>query len=335
MPLSRALQETQGPRQPLWGLQTSPVRRTLFGNGGGEKTRNTLEIKLILGRKPNMRIFPNKFPFNVPYIFSSLVSVVFLSYLMTGLILEMKTGRPSSTSAIGFVFIPVYAFIIFLFCFPLGLLMRLIVGKIASERIIAKSTALTINIMFVVAIVISSVAGGISFRSYEDRQTPHVIFNSSKVTKIPSFSFQENKKIDAMFLLTIFDDEKNQLKNLTWNDVPIHFELKKDINSLKLLDDKGKELASINLRQFDYITRVYATPFSVSDSASKGLAVLVHLRSTSSRSMLLIYNQNAELTYQELLYRRKIDDVLKVVKDMAGKEYLWLNVNTPVIYSTN
>jgi len=91
----------------------------------------------------------------------------------------------------------------------------------------------------------------------------------------------------------------------------------------------------IDLSAFDYITRVYAVPVTINDSTKKDLAVLVNLRSTSRRSVLLIYNAENKLLYQELLYRVRIDNLMKTVKDKSGKEYLWLNLDTPIIYSFN
>jgi len=122
---------------------------------------------------------------------------------------------------------------------------------------------------------------------------------------------------------------------LPWNNKIIHFKLLRDANSLAALDAEGMKLMQIDLSAFDYITRVYAVPVTINDSTKKDLAVLVNLRSTSRRSVLLIYNAENKLLYQELLYRVRIDNLMKTVKDKSGKEYLWLNLDTPIIYSFN
>lgn len=122
---------------------------------------------------------------------------------------------------------------------------------------------------------------------------------------------------------------------MPWNNKIIHFKLLRDANSLAALDAEGMKLMQIDLSAFDYITRVYAVPVTINDSTKKDLAVLVNLRSTSRRSVLLIYNAENKLLYQELLYRVRIDNLMKTVKDKSGKEYLWLNLDTPIIYSFN
>lgn len=281
-----------------------------------------------------MRVFPNKFPSNIPCILASFVSAIFLAYFMTGLLLEMKIGRPSSTSAIGFFFIPIYALILFLVSFVVGEIVKFIAGKFIKERVVPKATRRITIAVFLMTIVASSIAGGISFKSHEDSQRPHVIFNSA-VEKTPNLNYQEANQIESKLILTIFDNEKSRLENIIWNDKPVRFELIKNNNMLKLHDDKGKELALIDLKGFDYITRGNAIPIALPETNLKGLAVLVHLRSTSNRSMLLIYNSKADLIYQELLYRCRLDNIMRVVKDESGNEYLWLNVDAPVLYSFN
>lgn len=120
---------------------------------------------------------------------------------------------------------------------------------------------------------------------------------------------------------------------MMWNEKPLNFELKRGVNGLRLVDGNGKELVSIDLNNFDYITRVYAVPVGAHEDKAKGLAVLVHLRATSRRSVLFIYDSKATLLYQELLERKRTENAMKVVKDVADKEYLWLNTTSPVTYA--
>jgi len=280
-----------------------------------------------------MKIISNKFPFNIPSILAPFISAIFLSFYLTGLIFEIQFGRPSSTSAIGFIFIPIYAVFLLLAGFVVGIIVRSIVERYVSERLLTKKTIYIIYLSFLLSVAISSIAGGISFKVYENAQKPHVLLKTAVVEKNTSIKYIETDLIEAAFPLSIFDDDKNKLSTLVWNNKKVRFNLVKDANSLTLLDDTGIELVSIDLRKFDYITRVNAVPVAVDESDRKGLAVLVHLRSTSRRSMLFIYNANGDLLYQELLYRTGVDNVLKAIKDESGKEYLWLNVDTPVIYA--
>ena len=210
-----------------------------------------------------------------------------------------------------------------------------VVEKYLGERAVSTKAIRTIYIIFVVTVLASSLAGGISFKRYEDFQKPRVIFNSTAVENIRNVNYQKSNQVESKLLLTVFDDEKNRLSTMIWNDTPLSFHLERNSNSLALLDNKGRQLTLIDLSGFDYITRVYAVPLTVDKTNRKGLAVLVHLRITSWRSVLLIYNADMVLIYKELLNRESesIDNVMKVVKDASGKEYLWLNADPPIIYS--
>ena len=281
-----------------------------------------------------MKIFPNKFPSNIPYILAALTGGAFGAYFFTGLIAETKMGRPSSTSAIGFFFVPVYSIFIAGVSFIVGEIITKFTSKFIVERAISKKVNYLIYTAFLMTISVSSVSGWISFMKYEDSQRPHVIFNSGSIEKINGINFQEATNIEAKYLFTSFDDEKRSIEKIIWNHRPVHFELLEKENSLILLDDdKGTELVLVDLNGFDYITRAYAVPISLDESNASGLAVLVHLRATSHCSMLFIYDANATLLYQELLYRTDMDNVLKAVKDTSGKEYLLVTADKSISYS--
>lgn len=233
---------------------------------------------------------------------------------------------------IGFIVIPIYTAFIFLAGFAVGLIVRYILGKFVTECLISKKTTYSIYLAFLLFVTTSSIAGGISFKLYENSQKPHVLFNMGAVEKIADIKYRETNQVEAAFLLSIFDDDKNKFSDMTWNNKKVRFNLIKDANSLTLLDNTGFGLVSIDLHKYDYITRVHAIPITVDESERKGLAVLVHLRATSRRSVLFICNAKGDLLYEELLYRRDYN-ILKTIKDESGKEYLWLDVNTPIIYA--
>lgn len=279
-----------------------------------------------------MKLLPDKYPSNIPYIFASFISAIFISYTFTGVLSEMFFGRPSSTSSIAFFTIPIITAFLFLASFVIGLILRFIIGRNEPERIMPTKTMRSIYIALGLAILVSVLAGGISFIKYERSQRPHVILGNAALEKSSNVKYKDANQIDAKLLLTIFDDEKNKLSPLTWNNKPIRFKLQKDSNNLTLHDEKGQQLAFIDLSSFDYITRVYAVPFAVDNASQRGLAVLVHLRSTSRRSVLLLYNADASLLYEEFLERECIDNVMKAVKDDSNNEYVWLNAETPVLY---
>jgi len=57
-----------------------------------------------------MKIFPDKFPFIIPYLLAGLIGGFGAIFGLTVLNAEIFISRPSSTHAIGFIFILIYTY---------------------------------------------------------------------------------------------------------------------------------------------------------------------------------------------------------------------------------
>lgn len=84
----------------------------------------------------------------------------------------------------------------------------------------------------------------------------------------------------------------------------------------------GQVIATADLSAFDYVTEVHPAIFCGMAPDDEWLAVLVKLRATSHRSMLLIYNSLGKLAYQEYLERDYYPEELRVADDREGKPVL-------------
>jgi hypothetical protein len=278
-----------------------------------------------------MKIFPDKFPFNIPYLLAGFIGGFGAIFGLTALMAEPFIGRPSSTHAIGFIFVPIYAALLALACFCVGLIVRGIIGRFAVSRSISQRGNQIMNILFLFSLGLAFFSGVVFVEIQEIKDRPHVIFDMGQITKISPSSLKTTKQNEATFVFTIYTDDKEKIAEFQWNDNKIDFNVSDD-NILKILDKRGRELITADLKKFDYIGRIYALEFGSDNAASKGLAVLVRLRATSRRSMLLIYDPSAKLIYQALLERRG-DSEMSTMTDSSGKEYLYVNVEKPIIYS--
>jgi len=278
-----------------------------------------------------MKIFPDKFPGNIPYLLAGFLGGFGTIFGLTALIAEEQIGRPSSTHAIGFIFVPICAVLLALACFCVGLVVRSIVGKFVSSRAISKRNNQLINILFVCTLVLAFFSGVAFIQRQEVKQQPHLIFDSGKIIKISPSEIRGKKEKDATFVLSIYNDDKNMVAPFLWNGKKIDFKVVGN-NTLKILDIGGNELVAADLHKFDYIGRVHVLQIALGNSESKSLVVLVRLRATSRRSMLLIYDATAKLLYQELLNRTD-DNEMNLLVDDDGKEYLYVDVDTPIVYS--
>ena len=79
------------------------------------------------------------------------------SYMLAGLIGEAKLGRPSSTAAIGYLFVPVYSFIVGLVGLGVGFLLRALLRK-RGERDLIKPSSFIFRLMMVIIAVIGLAA---------------------------------------------------------------------------------------------------------------------------------------------------------------------------------
>jgi len=278
-----------------------------------------------------MKIFPDKYPYNIPYVLAGFIGGFGAIFGLTALIAEEHIGRPSSTHAIGFIFVPIYAALLALACFCVGLVVRGIVGIFVKPRPISQQTNKMITIFFLCVLAVAFFSGVAFIQQQEVKQQPHLIFDSGNIIKISPSEIRGKKEKDATFVLTIYSDDKNQVAPFLWNGKKIDFKVLGD-NTLKILDPGGHELIVADLHKFDYIGRIHALQIALSDSESKGLAVLVRLRATSRHSMLLIYDSSAKLIYQELL-ERHADNEMNTIVDDSGIEYLYVDIDSPVVYS--
>ncbi len=260
-----------------------------------------------------MKIFPNKYPFNIPYLLAGFVGSAFGIFALTALVAETVIGRPSSTHAIGFLYVPAYATLVALIFFCIGFAVRLVISKFVTPRSISRLSNRIINILFVCSLALSFFSGVVFIERQEEKQKPHVIYDSGRIIKISPSAIKGKKDSEAKFVFTIYSDEKNKVESFLWNGKKIHFNVIGD-NTLKILDKGRHDLVTADLNKYDYIGRIYVQRLAIGDSASKGLSVLVRLRATSRRSMLLIYDSAAKLVYQELLKRDKGDSITHLLQ---------------------
>ncbi|HAX61983.1 MAG TPA: hypothetical protein DCX95_05455 [Elusimicrobia bacterium] len=175
---------------------------------------------------------------------------------------------------------------------------------------------------------------GILFVKYQEWvQRPHIIFDAGRIIKINPSAIKVIKKTsESKFVFTTYSDEKSEAEPFLWNGKKIRFDVG---NSIAMRGENGNNIITIDLTKYDYIGRIHVIQLVIDNSASKGLAVLVRLRATSRRSMLLIYDPAAKLLYQELLYRNKNGNMMNINTDATGKEYLYLDIESPILYSSN
>ena len=276
-----------------------------------------------------MIIFPKEFPSNIPHILTGFIGLNFGTFLMTALFAEILIGRPSSTSVIGFGFIPIYTLILMVLCYGAGFLIRLVLGIFVSVKVLSDKASRVLLSTFLGTLSISFISAW-GFAAWEEyQQRPQVIFDSGRVKQGGHLS-PNVEKIEGKMVLSIYDEDQDKIQPLVWNGKEVKFTDARNV--LKIQRINGGELVPVDLRKYDYISRVFAVPARITESDNQALGVVVRLRPTSGRAMFLVYDSEGKLVYQEFIECHGLKEFLSLARDDAGKEYFLLNLEPPRVY---
>jgi len=260
---------------------------------------------------------------------SAIVPACFVAaYMLGGLIGEEKLGRPSSTAAIGYLFVPVYSFIVGVIGLGVGFLLRLFLRKSGERNLMSPS-----SFFLRLAVVVVAVSGiGVwlaldSVVAYEKANAAQIIRDSGYFAKV---------KLNRDNVPSV---TKRSLSNWTFqqpNQPPFVWNTKQytvrvtDSTLMTIGIESQAHTIKHDFRGRTYLTEIEALPVKWSQKQPEYLAVLARLRATSFRSMLLIYDPNGSLLYEELLERcgPKEHQYMGTVNDLDGPA-LVVNVCEP------
>jgi hypothetical protein len=279
-----------------------------------------------------MNLFPKEFPDNIPRILAGFIALNFGIYCMTVLIADLTIGRPSSTSVIGFGFIPIYTLIIAALCYGAGWVIRHGLALFIPPKVLSEKTNRVLLMLFFGSLTVAFFSGWGTVVWEEYQQRPRVIFDTGRV-KLVSRSPQAIEKIAGNLVLSIYEEDQEKIQPVIWSGKEVNFD--GDRNVLKIGRINGGELVPADLRKHDYIGRAYAVPLKIGGTDKEALGVAVRFRPTSHRGMFLAYDPDGKLVYQELLECHGLNGLLSLVRDGTGLEYFSLNLRHSKLYEFN
>lgn len=265
--------------------------------------------------------FAKKFPITL-----AIISGVFVaSYMFTGLQTESIIGRPSSTHAIGYLFAPIYSVIVFIIAYLIGLIFKYFLLKRGEIDLVNKSNYLRNSA--IITIILGIFSGGTAYLQVAEHvefNAPGLISNSASFKKTKYSELEIPSVTKSSELLWEFDNTNHP--PIKWHNKLLKFNV---INSffMGILSEQNTE-ASYDFSGYTYLKKIEAL------ALNKYLVVLVKLRATSSRSMLLIYDKEYNLLYEELLDRCGRKQYVGTTSDIDG-EVLVVNICEPFILNIN
>lgn len=113
--------------------------------------------------------------------FAAASSIV--SYIVTGYQTEAAIGRPSSTSSIVLIYIPIAAFVLGILGASAGLILGIILRYIFKITTVSIKTMFILMLSAVVAVALSGINGHYEVKSSVNRNRPHVVYSDGTILK--------------------------------------------------------------------------------------------------------------------------------------------------------
>jgi len=250
------------------------------------------------------RLTDVRFPDDLPIVCGFLTAVLVSATLLAPVIAESAVGRPSSTAGIGYFVIPILGLLCGAAAFLIAKGLRWIARRAGSRSVQVPQWLVAAGLLATVATIVTLAFNARTEAiTTEAARRPRVIVDSTRFVRSES-SPSADPQIEAPLLFSIYQDAV--VPSIDWNGRAVSFSGSDERVTIR--DKAGVAIASTDLRAFDYIATIRAVPVCSSSTGGRHLAVLVTLRATSHRSMLILYDPNGAVVYQEHLERTRSAD---------------------------
>jgi hypothetical protein len=243
---------------------------------------------------------------------------------------EMRFGRPSSTAGLAIPFGIIYG--------ALGAAVGGGVGFAIQELVKffgwrGSSDRRVGTLLVVIAVAGTTTAALYGAARAEAAQRPRVMTSTGALDR----SAGEPTLVpvrEASFVWVKYPHPDYPVQTLLWNGQPVHL----TVTERDLTIAAGDRLTpSVNIAGFDYVREVYGVTATLSGGSAEWLALLLQLRATGRRDLLLVLNPDGVLVHEELLDRYRGGGVARVGLAAAGargtRQELSVDRGTPIRYS--
>lgn len=249
-----------------------------------------------------------------------------VAYLFAGIVTESMIGRPSPDQMAGTL----------LFGLPLlgglGALAGAMLGWVAGllmrrTRLAGESGRSVVVAALALVLVIGGVSGVQVARQSEARNRPRVVHTTGAVARFPGFGTLAPATPATLMLSAL---PSGEVAPLAWRGGRVGVRL----DGTTLVVSHGSAIVSeVSLSGLDYVREVLGVTATEGQSL-EWLALLVRLRATGRRELLLIYDSTGVLVHEELLARTKSgpQQVLWNVSPEGGEQAFLVDLGEPLRY---
>ena len=168
-------------------------------------------------------------------------------------------------------------------------------------------------VLVLFAVTITSISAINAVRHMEDENAPRVIRSTGEVARAQGVSELAPAR-SATFLWVGLPHPDHPTGQLRWNGRPVDVRVS---GGQVIVSGDGIPGSSTDISSFDYAREVYGVTARLAGTDQEWLALLVQLRATGRRELLLIFNPQGVLVHEELL-EPKIGRVPRVGLGTAG-----------------
>lgn len=248
-----------------------------------------------------------------------------------GIAADFVIGRPSSTAGVGIVLM----FPLVLFAAVIGFAAGHFIGMALRRRGITpqvpmKPYRLALAGVLVAVMAIGATLGARPVIRHERLHEPRVIAGAGSVGREDGVPGDCGEPAPAPLVCDISSGVSSSL--MAWNGREVTLGCTRE-GRITISDASAGIIAAADLSDYEYVRTVHAAVVRGGDGR-EALAVLAGLRATGRRHMLLIFDADGRVVYQELLERqtRAADEPLAVCAADEAAGGVVVNLGAPVTY---
>ena len=237
---------------------------------------------------------------------------------------ELWWGRPSSTSGL--------AFLMAIFLGAGGTAVGAALGYMVATVVRRSPRAGPVDwplagVLLVVVAAVPSVLLVTAVLRQEALNTPRVIVSTGAI--VPTAGASSLQPICSATFLWSLPGRTHTAHALRWNGEPVLVSLRDQQLEVSAGSVQGD---AVSLADFDYVREISGVTATMTSGRTEFLALLLDLRRSGRRSLLLVFDPRGTLVHQELMHRRSAKPTL-VAAGRPGQQEISVNVSWPVRYS--
>ena len=207
-----------------------------------------------------------------------------------------STARPSSTSALVYVFLPIWSLVFAGLAFAVGVGIRAAWWRFFPETQLTDRYRWVLPSLLSILLVTAAACGVFHAVQTEKEAQAAVLVDSGKLERVAATHIK-----GLVRAATPVDLDKQASAPIVWGSNVSEFIVGN--SQAQLRDRASSHQVVVSITALNYITGVHAVPITLAQHAPPGLAVIMTGRATGGRALLIVLGPDYEVLLEERLVR--------------------------------